>query len=93
MVGVVLVNKRRESQFWRWAVGVVLVNKRREFRIGRRLVGVVLVNRRRKFRIGRCQFGEGGREGEGEFGDEMCGHVGGGEAWSGLSYAADFGSF
>ena len=23
----------------------------------------------------------------------MCGHVGGGEAWSGLSYAADFGSF
>jgi len=56
-------------------------------------VGVVLVNKRRKFRFGRCQFGEGGWEGEGEFGDEVCGHVGGGEAWSGESNAADFGPF
>ena len=58
-----------------------------------RLVGVVLVNRWRKFRFGRCQFGEGAREGEWEFGDEVWGHVGGGEAWSGLSHAADFGTF
>ena len=52
-----------------------------------------MVNRSREFRFGRCQCGEGSREGEGEFGDEVCGHVGGGEAWSGLSYAADFGTF
>ena len=55
--------------------------------------GGVLVNRRREFRFGRCQFGEGARKWEGEFGDEVWRHVGGGEAWSGLSYAADFGSF
>jgi len=57
------------------------------------MVGGVLVNRRREFRFGRCQFGEGARKWEGEFGDEVWRHVGGGEAWSGLSYAADFGSF
>jgi len=70
-----------------------LVNKRREFRIGLRAVGVVLVNKRREFQFGRCQCGEGSREGEGEFGDEVCGHVGGGEAWSGESNAADFRTF
>ncbi|NLS93199.1 MAG: hypothetical protein GXX96_13670 [Planctomycetaceae bacterium] len=35
----------------------------------------------------------GGWEGEGEFGDEVCGHIGGSEAWSGESNAADFGFF
>ena len=70
-----------------------MVNKRREFRIGPWAVGVVLVNRSRKFRFGRCQFGEEAREWEGEFGDEVCGHVGGGGAWSGESYAADFRAF
>ena len=93
MVGGVLVNKRPEFQFGWWAVGIVLVNKRREFRIGLRAVGVVLVNKRREFRFLRCQCGEGAWDGEGKIGDEVWGHVGGGEARSGLSYAADFGPF
>jgi hypothetical protein len=41
----------------------------------------------------RCPCGEGAWDGEGKIGDEVWGHVGGGEARSGLSYAADFGPF